>query len=852
MRRSGWLWVFWAVLSIALAHDHGKPLKPIPIPPKGTAEAVRAAESDLPGGAKAEGRAGDFVLRNHEATFVIAGARRTSGYSLYGGRLLDAVRNAGGHDADMLGEMFLAVMDARGLTNARLLKAVSVRVESEGGEGKPAIVRAEMVDERFPIVDQALRTPSQPIGVHATLTYTLNPDSPTLQIECQLQNATSSPQRYTLMLGWVQGDGMVMFLPPFGSASHAFRFAGPPALGLLQTLRGAIPFVANVGSRLAYGVYLTEGVFTQVQKVQDIYLVPLVMNAPVEPQHTLTVRWAFTVSEGELETIRREWRRHQNTQAELVTLRGRVIDNTGKPLPDARVYLMNGSDEFVTLATTDELGRFTAQLTPGAYQGMAFADHHSPRAFRVEAPASETPIITLEAPALLQIRALNERRRPEPVAVVFERLESASVPKPERVRFGEEGNFGRFERTYFSLTGDETLPVEPGKYRITLTRGFEYEVAQQELTLVSGETTLLEAILKHTAPMPGYLAGDFHVHALPSPDSHDPLADKVKAYIACGVHILTATDHDINTDFSPVIRQLKAENRIVSIVGTEITPVWPLGHFNAYPQRYDPNLPNNGAVSWYDLGAKEIFEAARKNYDGDVIVQVNHPRAPTMGYFAYVGFDPKTGEIKRAEEFSDAFDAIEVFNGDNPSGAELVMQDWYYFLNQGKRYLAIGNTDSHHAYRLQPGYPRTYIYFGHRDPRRVTPANLTATMRQGNLVVCGGPMLTFYAQENRTRVPIGGTVRVKSDTLTLVAEVRAPSWIRTNKLQVVVNGQVVKEVVLNQPENAPLNYRGTIQVPLPPDAPRGWVILIARGEKFTALYGAYPLSFTNPLYWERE
>jgi hypothetical protein len=169
-----------------------------------------------------------------------------------------------------------------------------------------------------------------------------------------------------------------------------------------------------------------------------------------------------------------------------------------------------------------------------------------------------------------------------------------------------------------------------------------------------------------------------------------------------------------------------------------------------------------------------------------------------------------------------------------------------------KRYLAIGNTDSHHAYRLQPGYPRTYIYFGHRDPRRVTPANLTATMRQGNLVVCGGPMLTFYAQENRSRVPIGGTVRVKSDTLTLVAEVRAPSWIRTNKLQVVVNGQVVKEVVLNQPENAPLNYRGTIQVPLPPDAPRGWVILIARGEKFTALYGAYPLSFTNPLYWERE
>lgn len=852
-KRSGLLWIGWLLITLtALAHDHGKPLKPIPVPPKGVAEAVIAKDSDLPGGAKAEGKAGDMVLRNHEATFVIAGARRTHGYSMWGGRLLDAVLNEGGHDADMLGEMFLAIYDARGIPGARLLKAESVQIASAGGEGNPAIVRVNLVDERFPTVDQALRIPSQPLGVRGTLTYTLQPDSPTLQMECQLQNTTTTPQRYTLVLGWIQGDGMVMYLPPFGGANHALRSAGPPLLGRLLTIQGEIPFVATVGSRLSYGAYLNEGIISQILKAEDIYLIHLTNNTPVEPNGTLTVRWAFTVSDGEMETLRREHRRIQKLKADLTTARGRVMDNTGKPIADARLYLVNDADQFITLTTTDGQGRFTAQLTQGTYQAVAFADHHSPKRFTLQVPSEQVPVVALEAPARLKIRALNNQRRPEPVAVVFERLESPAMPKTERVRYGEEGNYGRFERTYFSLTGDETLLVEPGKYRITLTRGFEYEIAQKELTLESGSEAVFEAVLAHTAPMPDYLAGDFHVHALPSPDSYDPLADKAKAYIACGVHILTATDHDINTDFSPVIRQLKVEDRIVSIVGTEITPIWALGHFNAYPQRYDPNLPNHGAISWYDLGAKEIFEQARKNYDGDVIVQVNHPRSPNMGYFTYVGLDPKTGEIKRVDEFSEDFDAIEVFNGENPSGAELILQDWFYFLNQGKRYLAIGNTDSHHAYRLQPGYPRTYIYFGHRNPRRVTPANLTATMRKGNIVVCGGPMLTFSAVDGKREVPIGGTVRVRGSALSFKVEVRASSWVRINRLDVVVNGQVVKEVALDQPENAPIHYRGTLSVPLPPEAQRGWVVLIARGEKFTALYGAYPFSFTNPIYWERE
>jgi hypothetical protein len=856
----GWLVGLWLLIACALAHDTGRPLKPIPVPPQGVAEAVVAKDSDLPGGPKAEGKPGDIVLRNHQVTFVVAGARPTSGYSRFGGRLLDAILNEGGHDADLLGEMFLGVFDARGLINARVLRAEKVSILSAGGEGKPAVVQVEAVDERFPIVDQALRMPSQPLGLKAILTYTLPPDTPTLLIEAKLINSTEKPQNYTLVLGWIQGEGMRMYLPPFGSAAAALRrVSGPPLMGLLSTIRAAFPFVANVGSRLSYGIYPLEGDFGQVQKAEEIYLTTILNNTPVPPSGEVVVRWAFTVSDGELETIRREKRRLQNAQAELHTLRGRVVDNDGKPVPDARVYLfqkLENDEAFTTLALTNTQGEFVARLPSGEWRGMVFADHYSPQAFTARTP-NETPIqVQLNAPARLTIRALNERRRPMPCAVVFERL-GGKMPNAERVLYGEEGDFGRFERVYFSLSGNETLQVEPGKYRITLTRGFEYEVAQRELELPSGGQVQFEAVLRQTAPMPGYLSGDFHVHAIPSPDSNDYLADKVKAYIAAGVHILTATDHDINTDYMPTIRQLGVQNLITSIVGTEITPIWALGHFNAYPQRYDPNLPNNGAVVWYDLNAAQIFEAARKNYDGDVIVQVNHPRSAGMGYFAYVGLDPQTGAIARPNEFSDAFDAIEVMNGTDMQTTQLVLKDWFHFLNRGKRYLAIGNTDSHHAYRLQAGFPRTYIYFGHRDPRRVTPQNLTAAMRRGDVVVCGGAVLTFTAVDplnTRRTYRIGETIPLQSGRVRLNVVVRAPSWVRVQTLQVIVNGEVVQELPLNQPPNAPLDLLRTLEVPvsIPEGHEQGWLILLVKGDRFTALYpNTYPLSFTNPIYFRK-
>jgi hypothetical protein len=142
---------------------------------------------------------------------------------------------------------------------ARTLRPTAFEVVSAGGAGKPAVLRVQMTDERLPLIDQTTRLPSQPLGVQATITYTLEPDSPTLLVEARLQNTTDRPQTYTLMLAWVQDDGMQMYMPPFGNAKAAQASgAGAGVMAMIQTLRGAIPYAAAVNHTLSYGLFPLE------------------------------------------------------------------------------------------------------------------------------------------------------------------------------------------------------------------------------------------------------------------------------------------------------------------------------------------------------------------------------------------------------------------------------------------------------------------------------------------------------------------------------------------------------------------------------------------------------------------
>src|SRR5207302_5525570 len=126
-------------------------------------------------------------------------------------------------------------------------------------------------------------------------------------------------------------------------------------------------------------------------------------------------------------------------------------------------------------------------------------------------------------------------------------------------------------------------------------------------------------------------ACDFHQHTNVSPDSPVPPEDRLVTYLAQGVEFIASTEHDVNFDYRPLIRQQDAAGLIDAAVGVEVTP-FDYGHFIGFPVAVDPLSPNGGALDWgkspvsgLDRSPREIFDGMRAL--GATVLQMNHPRA---------------------------------------------------------------------------------------------------------------------------------------------------------------------------------------------------------------------------------
>ncbi|GIW41133.1 MAG: hypothetical protein KatS3mg076_1710 [Candidatus Binatia bacterium] len=245
--------------------------------------------------------------------------------------------------------------------------------------------------------------------------------------------------------------------------------------------------------------------------------------------------------------------------------------------------------------------------------------------------------------------------------------------------------------------------IRPGTYTIYVSRGIEYTIQKLENVVVpSGGTVELAASLRRVVDTTGYMSADFHIHSGRSLDSSAPFEDRVRSFAGEGLEVMVSTDHDITTDYEPVIKKLGLRDFIAAIPGTEITTsvsqppyasnAW--GHINAWPQVFGLFAPRNGSIEDEGVSPNVIFDRARgsvcsggdndglrcnvdadcpggdcvvhgkmcaggkdagnpctddsecrKGTCADVVVQLNHPRAGVsgvvgIGQFNNIGFDP--------------------------------------------------------------------------------------------------------------------------------------------------------------------------------------------------------------------
>jgi hypothetical protein len=190
------------------------------------------------------------------------------------------------------------------------------------------------------------------------------------------------------------------------------------------------------------------------------------------------------------------------------------------------------------------------------------------------------------------------------------------------------------------VSGETTLPVPPGEHRVLVSRGYEYELIDQTVSVQAGATSDIDALVEHSVDTSGVLCADFHIHSHFSADSSDPVLRKVKSALADGLDIPVSSEHEWIVDFQPVIESLGASDWAYGVPSEELTTfTW--GHFGVVPLEIRPDDVNNGAIDWVGKEPTEVFSMVRAREEKPFLI-VNHPLSSGFGgYFTIANFDTK-------------------------------------------------------------------------------------------------------------------------------------------------------------------------------------------------------------------
>jgi predicted metal-dependent phosphoesterase TrpH len=455
--------------------------------------------------------------------------------------------------------------------------------------------------------------------------------------------------------------------------------------------------------------------------------------------------------------------------------------------PGSHVELRDREGRLLLRGRPDAEGRVVLPRIPldpaekPGFSVVATAYGHAP-SDTVTTDSDIHPPIGLLIPRGGRLRVRARDRDDRPVAA---RVRVTPVSPARPVALGPDYRASGAGDTFIALTGESGVDLPSGRYRVLVTHGPEWSLAEEEVEVSETFSPRLDARLEHQVDPSSWVACDLHLHAAPSPDSEVSLEDRLATLAAEGIAFAVPTDHNHVTDYAPVARKLALDVRTVT--GVEVTTWEPsIGHFNAYPYPFDPQRPAGGAPDRMQTSPAALFKLLHA-VDPELIVQINHPRSEGgIGYFDVMSVDTATGAAD--PRYSGDFDAIEVYNGFDlarPDHLEQVFADWLNILARGHRVVATGSSDSHQVRYQLAGYPRTYALVPQEagsDPRAVVRA-----IKAGATFVTTGPFL---------EASIGGggpgtTVMAQEGRVKLAVRIQAPTWMRVDRLEVFVGKDVV-------------------------------------------------------------
>lgn len=419
-------------------------------------------------------------------------------------------------------------------------------------------------------------------------------------------------------------------------------------------------------------------------------------------------------------------------------------------------------------------------------------------------------------------------------------------------------------RVLTAADGTAGFDVPEGSYWMYSARGPFAPLRRERLDVRDGETLERALVLPAAGVLPvGVLSADFHVHGGASFDSSLPDLDRVKTFVAEGIDVLAATDHDVVTNYEAAIAALGMGDRVRVMPGAETTghilfarPPGSsvpkvVGHYNFWPLRYDASLPRNG-LPWEELlepGA--LFDQISPAFQGRGVIQFNHPVAGASfgrdeGFLSAVGHDPRkpipasdeatpNGQLRKRGPRSTALDyhVQEVMNGTSTLSFLRYRAAWFSFLNQGLVRAGTANSDSHTLAVEVLGFPRNLV-FGDHTLKNFDIERFNDDVRKGHMVGTNGPILVAELDGHSPSVEALSTGSKSSLHIT----VDAMPWIPVEEVRIIVNGRLVRTLRDLKPAGDPFGdvpvrrYQGDMLVAdllagLPPD--RDAYIIIEAG-----------------------
>jgi len=903
--------------------------------PHARAQRIQAT-SELIGGPKAIGEIGDFLLENDKIRVIVHGNKPGRGNTLYGGSIIDAdlvrVGGAGGTSGnDQLAEVLPAFLfEVIEPTDIRVTAD-----GSDGGPAEITVTgRGGDLLQLAALLIAGLLFPE---SLDFAVTYSLAPGKNYVQIETSVINNSSGAHPIPFldpaalaaqlpdipMLGQLQlsvpfgellllGGEQQMFAP--GATGFDVRFGIEDAYataGGFPAFPGlVVDHVATRGNGVSYGFAVPTGPDNYVNAFASRYPGQTVTptsfllgfnyasvagayttNPPsvLAAGETFTYTSYFIVGRGDAASV------HDTVlelrDAEIGTFAGRVVDElTQAPPPRLSLVVLDSAGRFVTQADTDARGNFTAALEPGDYRYHVVDDRRAPvdeHAFTITRGKTTSALIQVPAPGQLALFVTDDNGRPAPAKVSllaeFDPAHAGDDPRDflyslalgERVRPTgfEPGRLDYIETVIYGPNGELAGSVRPGTYDLVVSRGPEYEVHRDRVTIAAGQTVTRSVRLTRAFASPGWISADVHLHSGPSTDSGLPIEDRVLACAAEGLDLAVSTEHNFLADYDPAISKLQLTDWITAIVGIELT-TFEMGHFNAYPLEVDPGSTRGGEFVWTRQKPADMFDQLRGlgRDPASTIIQVNHPREQVLGYFASFFLDSETGDPYipsglravfapygaefQPESFSYDFDAIELITGKHffavhsyrapdplppgpfpdpqPVAGEIVrgtdgrpvypgtVESWFTLLDRGLRPSGMGSSDSHNLLD-EAGYARTYIYVGAgKDvPGGFTEAEVVSAIRAHHTLATNAPLLEMTIAD----AMIGDEVR-GGPSVDVRIRIHAPTWAAVDHLTLWSNSVAVVDVAI--PPDQATDYDQTFPVALARDA---WIVAETSGTQ---------------------